>query len=479
MSLLQHNPQNNLSSHQYSSSRNLPFWEQIKPFEQVIQSDFTSHKWQVKNTLYGLQAIELFLRKVTTPEIVNQVLLGLKYAPMEVRLTPYILSRIDWSDPISDPIRRQFIPLGSEYVSDHPMLTLDSLAEQSDSKISGLIHRYPDKALFLAHSTCPVYCRFCTRSYFVGSDTDTTKKVHLDNTVQGWRHIFTYLRNHPQIEDIVVSGGDCYNLSPQMLKVIGEALIDIPHIYRVRFATKGLAVDPTKILTDHEWTDRLTQLVEQARKKHKHIALHTHFNHPNEISYLTEDAARILFERGVTVRNQTVLLRGVNDDFNSMLTLIKKLARLHIQPYYVYMHDMVKGVETLRTNLKTNIDLEKQIRGMTAGFYTPTFVTDCPGGGGKRTSCSYEYYNSETGISVYVAPNIKGDRAFLYFDPLSYLTPTVQKAWRNCDDVKDMCCDALSHVDDVSSTWKDSYLKSIQTILSSEPNVLSPVEKQT
>lgn len=452
------------------SSSGLPvssFWTATKPYEQVTKREFASHKWQAKNTLYGLQSVELFLRKVTTPEVVDQVLLGLKYAPMEVRLTPYILSRVNWDDPISDPIRRQFIPMGMEYIDDHPMLKLDSLAEQNDSKAQGLVHRYPDKALFLAHSTCPVYCRFCTRSYFVGKDTTTTKKVQFENTVKRWQHIFTYLRNNPQIEDVVVSGGDCYNLSPNMLRTIGETLIDIPHIYRIRFATKGLAVDPTKILTDHEWTNTLTQIVDQGRTRHKHVAVHTHFNHPNEISELTEYAALVLFERGITVRNQTVLIRGVNDTVDTMKSLIKRLGRLNIQPYYVYMHDMVKGVETLRTNLKTNIELEKHIRGITAGFYTPTFVTDCPGGGGKRTSCSYEHYNPETGISVYIAPSIKSDCAFLYFDPLSYLSPDARKAWLNCNDVREMCADALAHVSDVSHRWKDNYLKSIQAMFSS------------
>ena len=462
MNILNKASVDDLGSKQSQSFKDNYFWNLTKPFKQVSEIDFLSHKWQVKNTIHGVNAIESFLESAASPDVVEQVLSGLRFAPMAVRLTPYILSRINWRDPVSDPIRRQFIPLASELVPDHPMLTLDSLSEQDDSPLPGLVHRYPNKALFLAQSTCPVYCRFCTRSYLVGQDTDTTKKVQYDSTLKHWQRIFSYLKNEPEIEDIVVSGGDCYNLSSKMLECIGDALLEIPHIRRIRFATKGLAVDPTKILTDQEWTNTLVRIVDKARKLQKHVALHTHFNHPNEISWITECAAYFLFERGITVRNQSVLLRGVNDDFVTMDTLIKMLGRLNIQPYYVYQHDMVKGVESLRTDVYTNVHLEKRIRGVTAGFYTPTFVTDCPGGGGKRVSCSYEYYNRKTGISVYVAPSIKSDRAFLYFDPFIYLSPDIQQAWLNYDEARQLCNDALSQVSDISASWKDDYLRSIQ-----------------
>ena len=456
------NPDNSLPIITLSkTSNNSEFWRFSKPFKNIKKADFLSHKWQVKHTIFGLQAIKNFLQSVASDDFIEQVVLGLKQAPMTVRLTPYILSRIDWSDPVSDPIRQQFIPLAAEYVRDHPMLNLDSLAEQSDSPIPGLVHRYPDKALFIAQATCPVYCRFCTRSYLVGQDTETVTKVQHENSTKHWRLIFDYLDTQPQIEDIVVSGGDCYHLSPNMLEFIGESLLQIPHIRRIRLATKGLAVEPTKILTDHAWTDTLTRIVYRARKMTKHVALHTHFNHPNEISWITQRAADYLFERGVTIRNQTVLIRGVNDNSETMVSLVKKLAGMNVQPYYVYQHDMVKGVESLRTDLHTNIWLEKWVRGITAGFYTPTFVTDCPGGGGKRVSSSYEYYNRETGVSVYIAPSIKQNRAFLYFDPLRYLEKEIQKAWFNRKDAQQFCAEALSQVSDLSTAWKEQYLDAI------------------
>ncbi|MDJ0714720.1 MAG: KamA family radical SAM protein [Prochloraceae cyanobacterium] len=450
-------PEINLSK----TSTNSEFWRVLKPFSQIDEAHFLSYKWQVKETVSGLQGIKNFLQSVASDDFIKQLLLGVQQAPMTIRLTPYILSRIDWSDPVGDPIRRQFIPLAAEYVRDHPMLNLDSLAEQNDSPVPGLVHRYPDKALFLAQSTCPVYCRFCTRSYLIGQDTDTVTKVKYQNSTKHWRHIFDYLETQSQIEDIVVSGGDCYHLSPQMLEFIGESLLPIPHIRRIRFATKGLAVEPTKILTDHAWTDTLTRIVDRGRKITKHVALHTHFNHPNEISWITQKAANRLFERGVTVRNQSVLIRGVNNNSETMVSLVKKLAGMNIQPYYVYQHDLVKGVENLRTDLYTNIWLEKWVRGITAGFYTPTFVTDCPGGGGKRVSSSYEYYNRQTGVSVYIAPSIKQNRAFLYFDPLPYLKEEVQKAWFNPKEAQQFCAEALSQVSGLATAWKDHYLEAL------------------
>jgi lysine 2,3-aminomutase len=194
----------------------------------------------------------------------------------------------------------------------------------------------------------------------------------------------------------------------------------MPNIKRIRFATKGLAVCPNRIIDiSDDWTEALISICKQGRSIGKQVAIHTHFNHPNEITWITELAARRLFERGVVVRNQTVLLRGVNDDVETMSTLIRKLADLNIQPYYVYQSDMVSGVEDLRTPLFTILDLEKSIRGTIAGFITPSFVVDLPGGGGKRLANSYETYDPATGKSTWRAPGVSGDKIFEYHDPVT------------------------------------------------------------
>ncbi|MBV9403554.1 MAG: KamA family radical SAM protein, partial [Candidatus Eremiobacteraeota bacterium] len=350
-------------------------------------------------------------------------------APMAVRVSPYAISLINWSDPYSDPIRTQFIPVASRLISDHPRLTLDSLHEQDDSPIPGLVHRYVDKALFLPLAVCPVYCRFCTRSYAIGPDTEKVDKVSLAKTPAQWQDAFQYISERPELEDIVVSGGDAYQLPPKNLELIGNALLDVPHVRRMRIATKGPAIMPMKLLTHPEWVDALTAIVERGRKAGKEVVLHTHFNSPNEITWITEQAMRMLFERGIVVRNQSVLIRGVNDDPKTMRLLVKRLGHLNVHPYYVYMHDLVRGVEDLRTTVQCAIDIEKFVRGSTAGFNTPTFVCDAPGGGGKRDVHSYDFYDRENGIAVYSAPSVKPGQAFVYFDPIDKLAPDVQARW--------------------------------------------------
>ncbi|GAC1448798.1 MAG: hypothetical protein PVSMB8_07900 [Vulcanimicrobiaceae bacterium] len=227
----------------------------------------------------------------------------------------------------------------------------------------------------------------------------------------------------------MISGGDTYQLAPKNITLIGDALLAIPHVRRMRFATKGPAVMPMKILTDTAWTDALTGVVERGRALGKDVVLHTHFNSPNEITWITQRAMALVFERGITVRNQSVLIRGVNDDARTMTTLVKRLSWVNVHPYYVYMHDLVKGVEDMRTSVQTSIELEKAVRGTTAGFNTPLFICDAPGGGGKRDIHSFDYYDRENGIAVYSAPSVKPGQSFLYFDPIDTLAPEAQARW--------------------------------------------------
>ena len=175
---------------------------------------------------------------------------------MSIRVSPYLLSLIDWANAYNDPLRRQFVPVASRLLPDHPKLTLDSLHEQADAPVPGLTHRYPDKALFLALDTCPVYCRFCTRSYAVGVDTDEVEKVSLKATEERWERAFRYISERPELEDIVVSGGDSYQLKARQITLIGNRLLEMPNIRRIRFATKGPAVMPMKLITDTSGSTR-------------------------------------------------------------------------------------------------------------------------------------------------------------------------------------------------------------------------------
>jgi lysine 2,3-aminomutase len=282
------------------------FWRSIPAYAQVDEATFLDHIWQGRQSIKTPDELLETITDLVPASFIDDAREGFRRAPMAVRVSPYLIASIDWNDPYGDPIRRQFIPVASRALADHPRLTLDSLHEQDDSPVPGLIHRYVDKALFLPLNTCPVYCRFCTRSYAIGPDTEEVDhKARLAKTPKDWQDAFDYIASRPELEDIVISGGDTYQLAPKMLALIGDALLAIPHVRRLRFATKGPAVMPMKILTDHAWTDALTAVVERGRKLGKEVVVHTHFNSPREISSITQRAMNLLFERGIYVRNQS------------------------------------------------------------------------------------------------------------------------------------------------------------------------------
>ncbi|MCA9537680.1 MAG: KamA family radical SAM protein [Myxococcales bacterium] len=418
------------------------FWRRIPAYADVDEATFLDHRWQSKHTITRPDKLLAALAGLAPAGFIADAEAGFHKAPMALRVSPYLLSLIDWSDPENDPLRIQFIPLASRFLPDHPKLGLDSLAEQADAPTPGLTHRYVDKALFLVIDTCPVYCRFCTRSYAVGLDTDTVSKVQLKPKKERWEPAFAYIASRPELEDIVISGGDAYNLRVDWIREIGTRLLSMDNIRRIRFASKGMAVMPQKILTDEDWFRALIEVHRFGRARGKEVALHTHFNHPNEVTEISQRAAHRLFAEGLTVRNQTVLLRGVNDTPASMGLLVKRLGHINVHPYYVYVHDMVQGAEDMRTTVQTAVDVEKWVRGTTAGFNTPKFVVDAPGGGGKRSAHSYEYYDRRTGISVYTAPSVKPGKQFLYFDPIDQLAPDIQAAWRDPLAAERMVADA-------------------------------------
>jgi lysine 2,3-aminomutase len=420
------------------------FWRRIPAYAAVTEAEFLDHRWQAKHSITNTAKLLAALKGLVSDAFIADAERGFERAPMSVRVSPYLLSLIDWRNPNEDPLRLQFIPLGSRLLPDHPKLDLDSLHERADMAVPGLTHRYTDKALFLALDTCPVYCRFCTRSYAVGIDTEEVEKFQLKVNADRWQQTFEYIRSRPELEDIVISGGDAFQLRPEQITQIGETLLGIDHVRRMRFATKGPAVMPQKLLTDDAWTDALTAVVAHGRALHKEVVLHTHFNHPREITEITRRAMDRLFERGITVRNQSVLQRRVNDDVATMQLLVKRLSYLNVHPYYIYMHDLVKGVEDLRTTLQAGLDVEKGLRGATAGFNTPTVVVDAPGGGGKRDAHSYEHYDRATGVSVYTSPAVHPGHIYYYFDPIDELPPEGRARWADPRQHQAMLDEALA-----------------------------------
>ncbi|HEX5176729.1 MAG TPA: KamA family radical SAM protein [Chthoniobacteraceae bacterium] len=422
------------------------FWRALPGYAQVTRDEFRNHLFQQRNAVTNVRQLRDVLGTTVADSFFEDLAAGVAHTPMALRISPYLLSLIDWANPLHDPIRLQFLPLRSHQLPDHPMLRFDSLNEQVDSPVPGLTHRYEDKALFLPVDSCPVYCRFCTRSYAVGSDVDAApEKLKLHANLARWEQAFTYIASQPRLEDIVVSGGDTYNLKAEHLQLIGERLLRLPNIRRIRFATKGLCVMPQKILTDDAWVDALTRVVELSRALHKDVAVHTHFNHPNEITGITAEAMNRLIERGITVRCQTVLQRTVNDSAETMQLHVRRLSYINIHPYYVFFHDMVPGVEDLRTTLAAGLEIEKRVRGYTAGFNTPAFIVDTMGGGGKRDAHSYEYYNRATGIAVFTSPSVRPGKRFLYFDPLQSLDEQHQWRWTQPMERRAMIDEALEY----------------------------------
>lgn len=419
------------------------FWTAIPGFSRATEAEFRDPRWQARNSVTSVEALSSVVADRLPAGFLADVEAGLRRAPMGLRLSPYVLSLIDWDDPWRDPLRRQFVPAGSEQLPDHPLARLDALQEQADSPVPGLVHRYPDKVLFLALQTCPVYCRFCTRSYAVGRDHGGVIKARVGPRRSTWEPVFDHLRRNPQIEDVVVSGGDVWQLPAEGLREIGRALLDIEHIRRIRLATRGLAVMPMKIEGDPLWTDALCGIVQVGRQRGKEVAVHTHVAHPNEITALTQRATDHLFQRGATVRNQCVLLRGVNDDPETLRRLVRRLSWIHVRPFYVYHHDLVAGLEDMRTSLAATIHLEKQLRGATAGYATPLFVVDLPGGGGKRDAHSFEHYDRETGISVFSSPNVSPSALFCCLDPVDLLSPEGRERWMRPQEWSRMIDEAL------------------------------------
>ncbi|RWA11917.1 hypothetical protein EKO27_g3218 [Xylaria grammica] len=384
-------------------------WREVPPFSDVSYDEFLSWRWHTKiqNLVETKEQLSEFLYAVlpeevprpagmagmqTRDEFTGDVYSGIRKSAMSVRVMPYVLSRINWADPANCPIFRQFIPLGSIMVQDHPRVKPDSLHEQEDSPVDGIVHRYPDKALFLTVGVCPVYCVFCTRSYGVGANTEVLAKEPFKVSRTRFENAFAYVESQPDLKDIAISGGDAFYLPHHVLEWIGDRLIGMKNIERIRFATKGLAVAPNRFLDSSDpWTETLIRVSDKARRAGK-------------------------------LRNQSVLLRGVNDNVATMSSLIQKLAQMTIQPYYVYQCDMVPKVEHLRTPLQTILDLESELRGSIAGFYMPNFIVDLPEGGGKRLACSFESYDRDTGVSTFRAPVLtskrKAGKIYKYYDPL-------------------------------------------------------------
>ncbi|MBS1552189.1 MAG: KamA family radical SAM protein [Bacteroidetes bacterium] len=278
----------------------------------------------------------------------------------QARINPYYLSLIRYP---GDPIWLQCVPDIKEL--EDLDAEDDPLHEDDMSPVPNITHRYPDRALFLVTSQCGLYCRFCTRKRKVGDQTKISMRT--------FESAFRYLEQHTEISDVILSGGDPLMLTDTMLEKILIRLRQIKHIQVIRLGSKMPCVLPQRITP---------QLVEMLKKYHP-IYCNTHFNHPWEITEESKKACGMLADAGIPVGNQCVLMKGVNDNTETMKQLMKGLLAMRVRPYYIYMADLTKGANHFRTPIKVGLDIMDKLRGHISGLAVPHFVVDAPGGGGK------------------------------------------------------------------------------------------------
>ncbi len=316
-------------------------------------------KWQMSNRIRNLSQLLAFF-----PALKNEFDLSNVIKKYPLAITPYYASLIRRLDD-SDPIFAQSVPQSREleYLD---CLSEDPLEENEDMPVPGLVHRYPDRALLIITTTCSTYCRHCTRKRVAGTRETSISPRRL-------AQVSAYLNAHPEISDVIVSGGDPLTMPTEALEKVLSTLRSIPSVEIIRIGTRTPVVLPQRI------TDELTDML----RKYHPLWINTHFNHPNELTPEAAQACAKLANVGIPLGNQSVLLRGVNDEPAVYEQLCRGLVRMRVRPYYLFQCDLVKGVEHFRTPLSRGIEMMEYLRGRLSGLAIPTFVVDAPHGGGK------------------------------------------------------------------------------------------------
>ena len=317
-------------------------------------------KWQLKNRITSLEQLEQYL-ELTPDERAGCLFAKDKLA---LAITPYFFNLIDPNDP-NDPVRRQVVPHAGE-MQTAPEELLDPVGEENTKPVDGIVHRYPDRVLFLVTDRCAAYCRYCTRSRLVSNAQDYNFHPEFESGLE-------YIRTHPEIRDVLLSGGDPLLLSDKKIDYLLGELRKIPHLEFIRIGSRIPVFLP----------QRITPALCEIFKKHGPIWLSIHVNHPNECGHELRDACERLSFAGVPIGNQSVLLKDVNDDAEIMKSLIHRLLMMRVRPYYLYQCDLLTGSAHLRADARKGIEIIRALRGHTTGYAIPQFVIDAPGGGGK------------------------------------------------------------------------------------------------
>lgn len=335
------------------------YFQRFKPWAQVTREQWDDYKWQMKNTLSnGDMLAEVVPISGEERQRINSTLNKYKFA-----VTPYWASLIDPKNP-ECPFKLQAVPTLEE-LKLNPGEFEDPLAEDVDSPVPGLTHRYPDRVLVLVTTICSLYCRFCTRRRVI-----LDKEGHLERGQV--ERILGYIASHPEIRDVILSGGDAV-VTGSILETWLKGLRKIPHVEIVRIASKIPCVMPMRI------TEDLAKMI----RRYAPVYFMTHFNHPYEITPEAKRACELLVDNGIPIMNQAVLLRRINSDVLIMKRLMQELLKIRVKPYYIYQCDLSEGISHFRTPVQKGIEIIEALRGHTSGLAVPEFVIDVPGGGGK------------------------------------------------------------------------------------------------
>jgi lysine 2,3-aminomutase len=421
-----------------------PDWTRLPGFADVTTEQWGSAQWQRAHTIKNLVELKRALGDLLPDELYADIERDQQErATMSMLIPPQMVNTMDTEDLWSDPVRRYMAPaLGdreAEFPS-HPMASRDSLHEAEMWAVEGLTHRYPTKVLAEMIPTCPQYCGHCTRMDLVGNDTLQVLKYKFELKQQDrWEAMLDYLRRTPSVRDVVVSGGDVANVPVQRLQEWLFKLFDIPNIRDVRLATKGLMGLPQHFLQD-EVLQGYEAIVERAHERGVEIAVHTHVNSAQQVTPIFGKAVGKLLDMGYRdVRNQGVLLRGVNTEPKQLLELAFMLIdHAKVIPYYFYMCDMIPNAEHWRLSVWEAQDLQMAIMGYLPGFATPRFVCDVPFVG-KRWVHMISNYDRVKGITYWrknYRTGIEYDdpealtREYPYYDPVYTLPEEGQEYWR-------------------------------------------------
>lgn len=335
-------------------------YREISLWADITDAQWQDWRWQVANRITTLEQLKQVI--TLTPEEEVGIYNCLK--SLRMAITPYYATLIDSQD-INCPIRKQAVPTSAE-LHQGKFDMVDPLHEDTDSPVPGLTHRYPDRVLFLLTDQCSMYCRHCTRRRLAGIQDQARSREDIDRCVQ-------YIRENSEVRDVVLSGGDSLLISDSIIEYVLKELRKIKHIEIIRFGTRTPVVLPQRI------TPSLVEIL----KKYHPIYVNVHFNHPKEITPEAAEACARLADAGIPLGNQSVLLRGVNDCPETLKTLMQKLLKIRVRPYYIYQCDMSQGIEHFRTPVSAGIQAIEYLRGHTSGLAIPTYVIDAPGGGGK------------------------------------------------------------------------------------------------